>query len=111
MSSQTVKRFWNNVESETTNPSIKIERCVCGKLPSYYASSGGFNYYGYYKCNNCNLFATGKHQFPAIGIKGFGDNENNEPKLFVVYREENNPENGWNQFIENYTLAQKGRTR
>jgi len=102
---QKVDRYWRDEKSGTMTPSIVIKPCVCGKLPSYHSSSGGFNYYGYYICHDCNLFATGRHQFPSIGIAGFGDNENNEPKLFVVYNGENNPEDGWNEFI---TAKSKG---
>ncbi len=99
MNKQTIKSYFRGEYSSSFSPKIPIKKCVCGKLPVYYGSSGGFNYYGYYKCNHCNLFATGRHQFPAIGITGFGDNENNEPKLFVVYNGEHNPEDGWNNFI------------
>lgn len=100
-SKQTVSWYWRKQPSGTHTPKIYIEDCLCGKLPSYYSSSGGFNYYGYYKCNDCNLFATGRHQFPNIGISGFGANEEKEPKLFVVYNDETNPEDGWNSFITN----------
>jgi hypothetical protein len=97
---QAVKKYWNLREDGTTVPTIDILPCVCGQLPSYYSSCGGFNFYGYYKCDTCNIFVTGRHDFPSIGVPGFGDNENNESKLFAVYRDEHNPENGWNKMME-----------
>lgn len=106
MNKQKIKRYWNHSESGTFEPKIAIKKCKCGKLPSYYASSGGFNYYGYYKCDDCNLFATGPHQFPSIGITGFGSNESNKPKLFVVYNGETNPEDGWNNFVKQLQVAE-----
>ncbi len=100
MSKQIVKKFFNHSDSGTMIPQITIKKCPhCGKLPSYYASAGGFNYYGYYKCDKDNLFATGRHQFPAIGID-WGANEQGEPRLFVTYNGEHNAENGWNDFVK-----------
>ncbi len=98
-----VKRYFNDRENGVFTPSILIEKCTCGNYPSYYGSCGGFNYYGYFKCDGCNLFATGRHQFPNIGIDNFGENQRNEPKLFVEYDKETNSEDGWNEFIKNLT--------
>jgi hypothetical protein len=95
-----VNRYFS-YDKESTQKVVNypLQKCKCGKYPSYHASCGGFNFYGYYKCHDCNLFATGRHQFPNIGLENFGYNENNEPKLFVEYSGENNSEKGWNEFI------------
>ena len=101
---QTVKRYFNDERSGNLNPKIELRACACGNLPSVYNSSGGFNYYRYYKCNKCNLFATGYHQFPS-GVYSAMSNPlemPTEPKLFVVYDDEHNAEEGWNKFIEKY---------
>ena len=100
---QTIQSYWRNNPGSTFSPGIKIEKCLCGKLPIYHSSTGGFNIYGYYECKDCKIFATGRHQFPNVGIEGFGENENHKPKLFVVYRGEYNPENGWNNLIKELT--------
>lgn len=95
---QIIDRYFRDEKSGTFTPPKTIKECPkCGKLPSYHVSTGGFNYYGYYICHPCNLFATGRHQFPNIGVAGFGDNDRKEPKLFVVYDGETNPEDGWNE--------------
>lgn len=96
---QSVERYFRDEKSGSMNPKITLEKCVCGKLPAYFGSTGGFNYYGYYKCLKCNLFATGKHQFPVQIMDLISENKT-EPKLFVVYNDESNPENGWNDFIK-----------
>ena len=100
-----VDRYWRDEKSGSFTPPIEILKCKCGKYPSYYSSCGGFNYYGYYKCNDCNLFATGRHQFPSAIANLVGENDRNEPKLFVVYNDEANPEDGWNELIKtSYTI-------
>ena len=99
MEKQSVKKYFNNSLTSNRIPRKKIEPCPkCGKLPSYFASAGGFHYYGYYKCEKDNIFATGPHQFPNIGIS-WGENENNEPKLFWDNNEDSNPEDGWNDLV------------
>jgi len=95
---QKVERYFRDERSGFMNPKVYLEHCTCGALPAYFSSTGGFNYYGYYKCVKCNLFATGQHQFP-VQISDLVRENKTEPKLFVVYNDESNPEDGWNKFI------------
>lgn len=111
MSKQRIKSYFREQYSSMFSPRVRVAKCPkCHCNPSYYGSQGGFNYYGYYKCDRCNLFATGRHQFPSIGVAGFGDNNNNQPKLFVVYNGESNPEDGWNNLVRAMSSSNKELT-
>lgn len=98
---QHVEWWFNSSKYENPyEPEVRIDPCVCGKLPSLHSSCGGFNYYDYYSCNECGLFATGHHQFPfGVYVAMSSQETPSEPKLFVRYNGEHNAENGWNKFI------------
>lgn len=107
MKGEKVKRYFRDELSGESTPPIKILPCPkCGKLPSVHVSTGGFNYYEYYKCNDCNLFATGYHEFPMGVYMAMPKGEHEmptTPKLFVSYEGEHNAENGWNEYVKNTT--------
>lgn len=98
---QSVERWFNSSKyEELHHPEIRIEPCVCGKLPSLHSSSGGFDYYDYYQCSACGLYATGFHEFPmGVYLAMSSIEKPKEPKLFVRQKGEHRAEIGWNQFI------------